>query len=155
LQRRHIWLAEPPLPAVHPDLWLVICMAALTAMEHGRRRLCALHLQRRPAPPAARERHGQQQPLRQLRITDFTGAVVGTTPATAAAPVPPPPPSPLEVATAAACTEFWACLQSFAAVGLRAQSARTRRRWMAGVPDDHPILRIDAATSALSVVGGP
>jgi hypothetical protein len=154
LQRRHIWLAEPPLPAVHPDLWLVISMAALTAMEHGRRRLCALHLQRRPAPPPAPlGGDGQQAPMRQLRITDFTVAGAGPTPVTVAAR--PPPPTPVEVAAAAACTEFWACLQSFAALGLRAQSARYRRRWVADVPDDHPLLRVDAATSSLTVVGGP
>jgi len=46
LSREHIWLFRPPQPAIHQLLWDVICLAALGAMEYGRRVLLSLAFQR-------------------------------------------------------------------------------------------------------------
>lgn len=43
-----IWLARCP-PAVHRGVWDVVCLAAIAAMDHGRRRMYALSLG--PPPP--------------------------------------------------------------------------------------------------------
>ena len=41
LSKPSIWLARPP-PAVHGGVWGVVCLAAVAAMDHGRRRMFAL-----------------------------------------------------------------------------------------------------------------
>ena len=41
IRRWHVWLAEPP-PSVPEGLWHVVALAALQAMDHGRRMLVAL-----------------------------------------------------------------------------------------------------------------
>ncbi len=38
LSKRQVWLAEPP-PTVHRAVWYVVCLAAIYAMEQGRRYL--------------------------------------------------------------------------------------------------------------------
>jgi hypothetical protein len=40
----HVWLARPPSPSIHHDLWMVISLAALLGMNAGRKRLVALQL---------------------------------------------------------------------------------------------------------------
>ena len=48
LSREHIWLFRPPQPGINQLLWDVICLAALGAMDRGRRTLLRLALQRVP-----------------------------------------------------------------------------------------------------------
>ena len=45
-----IWLARPP-PAVHRGVWEVACLAAVAAMDHGRRRMYAMSTGPPPAAP--------------------------------------------------------------------------------------------------------
>jgi len=54
LQRHHIWLAEPPLPALSQGVWHVVALSALHAMDVGRRLLAAVCWERglSRAPPA-------------------------------------------------------------------------------------------------------
>ena len=49
LPQRSIWLAAPP-PAVHEGVWSVVCLAAVEAMDHGRRRMYAMQQCCRPSP---------------------------------------------------------------------------------------------------------
>jgi hypothetical protein len=133
LRRHHLWLCMLPCaPAPHPpmcqDVWDVVCLSALTAMEVGRCRLYAEH----KAREAQRAATGG---LRQRRITELmpgaAGAVVQYV----------PPPSPVEVACRRAVAELWACLQNFVAKGLPERSAR---RWRnKGVGRTHPFLGVD------------
>eukprot|EP00887_Chlorella_sp_A99_P006692 scaffold3.g6692.t1 len=46
LAKANIWLARPP-PAIHAGVWDIACLAAVAAMDHGRRRMYALSV----APP--------------------------------------------------------------------------------------------------------
>lgn len=132
------------MPVLHKDLWLVVCMAALTAMEHGRKQLVRLHFQH------------QQEPVRQSRITDFFQPFVQ----------PPAAPSPLQAGSAqqrrpshvefaaeSAVVQFWMCLHNFADVGLRVQAKQRRQRWLRDVPADHPLLAV--SNGRLIVNGGP
>lgn len=50
-----LWLLRPPSPAVRQEVWDVACLAALGAMEHGRRRAWAQQADAEAAalPPAA------------------------------------------------------------------------------------------------------
>jgi hypothetical protein len=50
-----LWLLQPPVPSVRQAVWDVACLAALGAMEHGRRRAWAPHQAQEAAPPAAVE----------------------------------------------------------------------------------------------------
>lgn len=36
----HVWMARPPIGGVHKGVWLVVCQAALLAMDQGRALLC-------------------------------------------------------------------------------------------------------------------
>jgi hypothetical protein len=142
--RHHIWLAEPPVPLLHKDLWLVVCMAALTAMEYGRKRLVRLHFQQ------------QQQPVRQTHITDFFQPFLH--PPAAPAPLQAGGqgqrrPSHVEIAADSAVVQFWMCLHNFADVGLRVQTRRRRQQWLRDVPADHPLLAV--SNGCLIVNGGP
>ena len=52
LPQHSIWLATPP-PAVHEGVWSVVCLAAVEAMDHGRRRMHAMQHSAADPPPAA------------------------------------------------------------------------------------------------------
>ena len=97
-------------------------MAAMTAIDHGRRCLVRTHYRMRE----------QQQSQRQTLITDFF------TPTT----TPLPPLTAPQVAAAAAVDEFWGCLQNFAALPLSQQSEKREQRWKQHVPQDHPLLGV-------------
>ena len=150
VQRWHVWLAEPPAGAgVHRAVWLVVCLAALAAMEAGRRRLWR-ELKRRE------EAAGDG--LRQTRIPEHFAPAAGGP----VQPPPPPPPSPLELASARAVAEFWAGLQSFVSLGVPEDTARA---WGAagvgashpffGVVGDPPALRLSAMGPPAAAAGGP
>lgn len=51
LSKPNIWLARPPGAAVAGCVWDVVCLAAVTAMDHGRRRMYALSCGPPPAAP--------------------------------------------------------------------------------------------------------
>jgi hypothetical protein len=74
LSREHLWLCRPPQPGIAILLWDVICVAALGAMEYGRRVLLSISLRPREAeegggaagaaaPPAAAGRTRDGDPL--------------------------------------------------------------------------------------------
>jgi len=54
LTRKHVWLMHAPA-SVHPGLWRVVCLAAVEAMDKGRRLLGGWHQREAaggdPAPP--------------------------------------------------------------------------------------------------------
>ena len=52
LSKAAIWLGRAP-PAVHSGVWDVVCLATVTAMDHGRRRMYALSA----GPPQATPIH--------------------------------------------------------------------------------------------------
>ena len=66
LGREAVWLLQPPLRPggqqqprrLHGGVWTVVCLAALTAMDSGRRALVAMHLEREEA--RRREGLGQE-----------------------------------------------------------------------------------------------
>ena len=47
LSREHLWLCRPPQPGISQHFWDVICVAALGAMEYGRRVLMSISLRPR------------------------------------------------------------------------------------------------------------
>jgi len=63
LHRMHIWLVIPPCTTVVLAVWQVVCMAAIAAMERGRRIFWAVHLSHLQAPAAAGQ--GRQQTLEE------------------------------------------------------------------------------------------
>jgi hypothetical protein len=132
--RANCWLCQPPSLMQHQGVWDVAALAALTAMDAGRRRLAGpcvpLERERRtallpPAPPPAPAAPGGDG-----AETSAAGAARGA----AAPPAPPPPqlaagPAPaapaaaqrvrathaqLETACLAAVEAFWEGLRSFA-----------------------------------------
>lgn len=50
--RRHLWLVEAP-PSVHQSVWNIVCLAALSALEHGRQLLYAARTDSGCAPSGA------------------------------------------------------------------------------------------------------
>jgi hypothetical protein len=114
---RHIWLLQPPAPAVYADVWRVVCTAALDAMAYGRRLLWALHLDTGAALPAD-----------QSQITDFF-------PATTAGPGLP---DKADRAGRAAVARFWTSLQEFTSLD------RVPPTWAAadGPPPAHPFIGV-------------
>ena len=53
LHRKHVWLAIPPCAEVVLCVWQVVCMAAVAAMERGRRTMWSAHFTRLAEPAAA------------------------------------------------------------------------------------------------------
>ena len=91
LQRFHLWLSIPPpshTPILAP-IWQVVSLAALTAMEHGRRAMYAMTKNPQQPPPT---RHLSRHQ-------------------------PPPTPIPTQAANAASA-RFWCLLQDFADTGM-------------------------------------
>lgn len=63
LSRQQLWLMLPP-PGVHKPVWHVVCLAALSAMDHGHRQLYRLRKQR---TQELRDLLAEQQHQRQQR----------------------------------------------------------------------------------------
>jgi hypothetical protein len=77
LQCVHVWLARPPHRTLHKGVWLVVCMAALLAMDHGRKRLCAWALPPRPdRPPPRVPPHGQEVAVASKAAVAFFWAML-------------------------------------------------------------------------------
>ena len=98
LRREDLWLLAPPLrpsggqqqKRMHGGVWMVVCLAALTAMDVGRRALVAMHLGREEERARAEVRQQQGGGGRQLSLHEAWGL-----------PAPPPPPLPPLVPQAA------------------------------------------------------
>jgi hypothetical protein len=39
LPRSNLWLVVPPTPTINPEVWTLVCLAAISAMDYGRARL--------------------------------------------------------------------------------------------------------------------
>jgi hypothetical protein len=90
--RHHLWLMQPPPGVTHPGIWQVTCLAALSAMEHGRKRLWLHHLN--PPDPDPAQPDAPPLPATTTAATAATMyfwdslADFCTTPAAATATVP-------------------------------------------------------------------
>lgn len=51
LQAKHLWLLQPPCETLHPQVWMVVGLAALTVMASARKHMWALHINRRQQAP--------------------------------------------------------------------------------------------------------
>ena len=142
-----IWLARPP-PGVRAGAWGVVCLAAVEAMDRGRRSLAAEVLRRRGAPPA--QPAGPR--FTQLTLDGFLHQPASRPAAGAASSGggtqdPPPPPlepaapgpaapqpaaTPLEAARRAALQSFWSLLADFEALGCAPAS------WVDSLGPAHP-----------------
>lgn len=130
--RSNIWLPHSPHPHVDDRVWLVVCLAALSAMETGRKRLASLHYQHHHAlPPSAS----------QTLITDFFAPLNQQT--------LPPRMTPVEIARRHAVMQFWANLHNFAAKGVHGNSMR----WVSNLNAAHPFLAY--SNGIILVHGGP
>ena len=139
IQRADLWLAQPPREGgsgVHQQVWLVVCLAALSAMDYGRRRLVAQHLRAQPQPTSPGG-------LRQLTLFQAFGL-----------PDPAPPVSAVEVASRGAVARFWTLLADFSSVGLLPRGGQS-------VPTSHHpfLVRVDVLPDGgggrLALVPGP
>jgi hypothetical protein len=97
----------------------VVCMAALSAMNHGRRQLWRL---------------GLASAQRQASAAAIPGGRQRTLPELWAGAAADPGPSPVAQASALAVADFWGRLASFAALDLAPES------WLLQVGDEHPFL---------------
>jgi hypothetical protein len=139
LRRADVWLAQPPEnggSAVHGQVWLVVCLAVLSAINYGRRQMVAEHLRAQPQPAS-------QGGLRQLTL--FQALEL---------PDPAPPVSAVEVASRSAVARFRTLLANFSSFGLLPRGEQS-------VPTTHhPILvRVDVLPDGgggrLALVPGP
>ena len=134
LQRAHVWLCLNPCPpgVVQDSVWQVVCLAAVSAMEYGRRLLWALHYEAQHARAAGPR-------LRQPTLFEVWGIDPPVEPV-----VRPgrDPPSVSVRAQQGAQGFFWGRLQEF--VRLQAGSGgRGRRSWPPGrrvLRASHPFL---------------
>ena len=120
LSRASIWLCRPP-EHVHPGVWLIVCMAALSAMDHGRRQLWRLtKAADHQAQATARALAAQHQRtlLQSWGVQQLPAHQTATT----------------NHAAALAVTNFWTRLASFAALGMAPAA------WASQVQETHPFL---------------
>ena len=117
VRQTSLWLCQPPGPSIHGGVWLVVCLAALAAMDHGRRQLWRLHRGAAEAAEVASASGGRQRTLPEL-----WGAS-------------PPPGAPIRVRAAAlAVADFWGRLAHYA------HSSAAPPAWALDVPSSHPFL---------------
>ena len=103
----------------------MVCLAALTAMDCGRRTLVAMHLGREEEQRRAEVGRAHGGRGRQLSLREAWGL-----PQPAPAPLPPLPP----LAAAKATARFWSLLGDFAELG------RPPRSWEGLAEEGHPFL---------------
>jgi hypothetical protein len=149
LQRHHVWLGVAPCDAVRLAVWRVVCVAALGAMDKGRRCLWCFHHEQQEQQAFAT---GQAPVLRQLTLWQAWGV-----PPAAEAEDGVPQPllvqqtvPPVLRAQRAAVQDFWARLQQFVASlppvppprpGARAHGGHPRWGGSAAVGEAHPFIR--------------
>ena len=141
----HLWLARTPA-GLHAGIWGVVCLAAIEAMDRGRRGLAAARLRQERQQTAAQPQPSQQ---RQLTLDAFLQLSPAGTAAAAEPPPPPPPaaepsqaaagggppPDPLTSAIRRARSTFWSLLADFEALDCIPSS------WLSEVPPTHPFFR--------------
>ena len=121
LQQQHLWLGISPA-AVHEGVWAAVCLAAVAAMDYGRR-LMAARLLQVPADPS--------DPQQRRLVVTAEGRLGLAAPATPQ----PQAPGPALAAAAAVAAErrLWELIQDF--------SASAPAAWHASVAAGHPFLR--------------
>jgi hypothetical protein len=67
LQAKHLWLLQPPCEAVHPEVWVVVGLAALTVMASARKHMWALHMRRQEEGEDDGQRQGGGRRARHNR----------------------------------------------------------------------------------------
>lgn len=125
VQRAHVWLVSTPTPTCLQEAWRVVCLAAVSAMNLGRRVLWAI----------THEGQAEGQPgdgLRQLTLEEL-GFVVRQAQELA----PEPEVTPVQRAGRRAAAEFWALLQDFASLQSGAEEEGGRPM---GLHAGHPFL---------------
>jgi len=135
LHRMHVWLVIPPCATILMAVWQVVCMAAIAAMERGRRVLWAVHLSHLHAPAAA----GQ---VRQQTLEEAWGFDPG-----------PPhihnnnqqPFDAGQYAARAAVADFWSRLDDFVTV---LPDCGRKWRGSAGITLTHPFICKDGGLPA-------
>ena len=98
LMQRQLWLMDPVPAGVHRSVWEVVCLAALSAIEHGRRQLMRLKL------------HGSGEEDPDYRQGDSQRPRAGSGRAGSQA-------ERAEKAASYAIVDFWGRLENFVAVG--------------------------------------
>ena len=124
LRQEQVWLLDPPLrpsagqqqKRMHGSVWMVVCMAALTAMDMGRRALVAMHMGREEERRRAEGRRQQGGGGRQLSLHEAWGLP---------APLPPALPPLVPLAAGKAKARFWSLLADFAELGQDAKPWRS------------------------------
>ena len=129
LTRANLWLCVPPLTSapsssIHPEVWMVVCLAALSAMDHGRRQLWRLtRSAQRQLPPTSQDSF-RQRTLHE--VWDIPAPAGGSAEA----------PSSQAQATVLAVLDFWSRLSDFALL-----HHDPEENWGEdAVPPDHPFL---------------
>lgn len=68
LRAHHVWLLQPPCEAIHPQVWMVVGLAALTVMQSARKHMWALHMrQQEEAQGVMQQRAGGGRGARRGR----------------------------------------------------------------------------------------
>ncbi len=155
LARQHVWLLQAP-PEVQPCVWRVVALAALNAMDSGRRHLERLEL----ADEQQRSNYSdaQQSQAEWVRTLPAAGSVPRALPR--CAPLNPTGQLHVETAAAAAVEELWAELESFVSLYEQPHSAgglRPPPGFCAAVAP-HPFIvynRQPAATTAAPAAASP
>jgi hypothetical protein len=140
LQAAHVWLCSIPHPSLSASVWKVVCLAALSAVDYGRRRMWALHL-------AASHNPHTHPGLRQLTMFEAWDI-----------PEPHPHLTPVQRASQAAVASFWRSLHSFVHFH-KTPSAHGRPLWPSPehLRASHPFLCHGVADGSprLSLSGAP
>jgi hypothetical protein len=133
LSRACMWLAKPPpaVPSLHAGVWQVVCMAALSAMEHGRRQAWRLHKEGERAAAQAAQRTAAAYARGTL-----LHALGRQAPAPPAPPPPPPGGGPAERAGKMAVQDFWSRLAELCALG------KGLKGWRGHVGENHPFVAL-------------
>ena len=126
LQPRHLWLLEPPCPEVHPGVWMVVGMAALTVLQSARKYMWAKH---KSNSSNSNNNNRQQQ---QRRRAAARRQQPGQREAAMLTPAP-------VAAAMRAVARLAAALGSFADLG------HVPKGWRGSVSQTHPFLALPSA----------
>ena len=106
LCKADIWLMQPPL-GVPQQIWLVVCMAAMTSMDRGRRKLLTIKLQQSSGRAAVLDPEYGARPRRVFSRGAFVRSNA----------------EKVHVASEASVLAFWSLLGDFAALNQPPQGA--------------------------------
>jgi hypothetical protein len=119
----HVWVARLPRAGLHKEVWQVVSLAALLAMDKARRLLCKWRLD-------ARHMAQQHQQPQQQRV---------------AGQAPPHADQQIPTASRVAVATFWDMLADFVAVSTQSSP------WRQVLPLNHPFIAPSQARDALVV----